>query len=416
MTDSQPNPEFTSPPPSPPELPPDSTVRKVGLVWLAIVIAATLAFGVFVLVTTIHKPDEADPRAEGGEPKPAEKQALLREVESLKKFVEEKRGLTFKSDVTVTVLSETKFKEELLAEERDELAEQEADDSEDVLRALGLIDKDVNLAEEADELVGEGVLGFYDSETDELVIRGEESTPFLRGVLVHELTHALQDQHFNLERPEYDERSDEIWHGFQSLIEGDAVRIEELYFEQLPSEQRRQYQLEEEKAGSGVAIGDFPEVLLQLLVFPYQVGPQLVDAILDSGGQAALDQAFLDPPTTTEQILHPERYLKRQAPKTVPPPAAGGEVFDEGVFGEFALILLLAEGGDPQEAVESADGWGGDYYVAWREAERTCVRVDFVMDRPADRKELIDAIRKWGPRHPDAKIETSSAVRVTACA
>ena len=76
-----------------------------------------------------------------------------------------------------------------------------------------------------------GVVGFYDPETDELVVRGAALTPYVRTTIAHELVHALDDQHLDLDRPEYDEADDEIGFGFSSVVEGNARRVENAYRE-----------------------------------------------------------------------------------------------------------------------------------------------------------------------------------------
>jgi hypothetical protein len=79
----------------------------------------------------------------------------------------------------------------------------------------------------------------------------------------------------------------------------------------------------------------------------------------------------------------------------VPSPPADGTAFDDGEIGELFLSLMLASDLDEDEAREAAEGWGGDHYVAWRDGDRTCVRMTFVMDTPADTAELSEALAAW---------------------
>lgn len=338
---------------------------------------------------------------------------LMGTIRELQAFVEVERGLTFSQDVKVTLLSDEEFRNRLVQESREEFEQGQNRDAEDVLKALRLIGPDVDLAAQAEVLLGEAILGYYDPESDELVVRGQELDPFTRMVLAHELTHALQDQRFNLDRPEYTERKDDIQLGLQALAEGDAGRIDRRFFESLGPEDRRFVEAEEGRFQG--AASEVPDVLLSLLAFPYQFGPSLVDTLLNAGGRERLDEAFRSPPTTTEQIIHPGRFLAGEGAMSVEPPPAEGEVFDDGVVGELGLILLLGEALPPRTALTAAEGWGGDYYVAWRHAGGTCLRFDIVMDTVGDRRELVAALRSWANHHGSANIRAGNTTRVTAC-
>ncbi|HMQ26056.1 MAG TPA: hypothetical protein PKA98_08710, partial [Acidimicrobiales bacterium] len=256
--------------------------------------------------------------------------------------------------------------------------------------------------------------GFYDPETDELVVRGADPTPYARSTIVHELTHALDDQHFELDRPELDEADDETGFAFTALVEGSAVTVEEAYQDTLSDEEQRQYDEEEASIGSGTDFSQFPPILLDLIGAPYEFGPVLVDTITTHGGDEALDQAFEDPPVSSEQVLDPSRFLTGDGPLTVPEPPAEGESFDQGTFGELLLFELLADGGvDTATARDAAIGWGGDQYVAWREGDQTCLRVSFVGDTDTDTDEIGEALTEWAEDHPDAEVTTGAGGRPT---
>jgi hypothetical protein len=199
------------------------TRRPALIVGAAIVVVAIAAIAVFA--TRRDEPHAAPGSASSSPPS-----ELLDEIGELKGFVESKRGLPFKEEVSVKLLADDEFREHLKEDSREEIERKEAEEFEAILRALKLMQGDVNLSEKADELAAESVLGFYDPETKDLVVRGERPTPFLRQVLVHELTHALQDQHFNLQRPDLEQRDDETILTFDAVVEGDASRIEAAYF------------------------------------------------------------------------------------------------------------------------------------------------------------------------------------------
>src|SRR5205814_1136238 len=229
--------------------------------------------------------------------------------------------------------------------------------------------KNTDEATAEDSLLGDAVAGFYDPKSKALVVRGVKLTPYVRQVMVHELTHALQDQWFSIDRPDLDKANDERPDGFQALVEGDAVRVDGEYRASLPKAEQRQAEQEENGQASGVD-QSVPPVLIELLTFPYQVGPDFTRALLQAGGTGRLDGAFTNPPTTTEQLLHPQKFLAGEGAKPVTPPPADGKTIDTGVLGEFGLDVVLEQGiadgtlsGD--DVQRAAAGWGGDQYVAW---------------------------------------------------
>lgn len=352
-------------------------------------------------------------------PAPGPAGALEQELPALLRFVEQARGLTFTREVKVTLLGDREFRRRLLGTDNTRTPEdrEELQSTERVLQGLGLLDRDADLEEAIASLFGSAVTGFYDTENDDLVVRGDELTPARRVTLVHELTHALQDQHFDIARPDLDDRDDEASQGLTGLVEGDAVRIERRYVDTLPPEQQKAIEAEEAEL-AGAIDASTPQVLLQLVGFPYIVGPEFVKALLEAGGQVRLDAAFASPPTTSEHLLHPERFLAGDGPKEVATPPAGGKVIDEGVLGELGLLLFLREAvGDG--AREASQGWGGDRYVAWVDGGRTCVRANVAMDTPDDARRLRRALERAADRDKGISVRAAgpapAPVTVTSC-
>ena len=399
---------------------------------LPFVVAVLLAGGLAGLAVVDEKPAESGPTTLNVSPSstvpgettttaaPSDKPLVPPEmaglVAELQAFIEQKRGLKFKGPVKVTLLSDKEFKARLNAESSFDKAEIEK--AFKVLRALDLVDEDVDLEKAQRALLGATVLGFYDLEEKALFVRGSKATPAVRRTLVHELVHALQDQHFNVHRPDLSKQDDEAEQSFTGLVEGDAVRVEDLY---VATMSRRDQEAAEKEQQSMVGdLSDVPPILLEALSFPYTVGPPFTQAVVRAGGQARLDAAFAAPPLTSEHLIHPERFLAGEPPVVVPPPAADGEVIDKGVFGELGFIQQLQDViTDRTSLFRAAAGWGGDQYVAYTAAGgKTCVRVDVVMDTPTDADELRAALQRWVDRHDDASVVGSSGqpLRFTSCA
>ncbi|MBV6509795.1 MAG: hypothetical protein JJLCMIEE_02894 [Acidimicrobiales bacterium] len=361
--------------------------------------------------STQDEPPTSSTPSTTGQPVPDEFEVAIDEIID---FIEAARNEQFSSEPQVHFVGDDEFIQRLLRdfeEDRDEI-----DRTGRLLVALGLVEEGVDFAESLRKLLGVGVVGFYDPEAAELVVRGTELTPFVRVVLVHELTHALDDQLYDLDRQDLDDADDESAFGFSVLVEGSAMRVEEQYRQTLSSQEQFEATEEELSTGGDTDVSDIPPILTEVLSFPYLAGPGLVSAIVDDGGEAAIEAAFAEPPTTSEQLLHPDAYLDGEGAVAVEAPPADGEVVDEGAFGELVLVELLDSEVERVDAEQAAEGWGGDWYVAWEEGDSFCVRVDFVMDTAEDRAELLAALEEWSANQEAADIaEAGDSLRLTAC-
>ena len=315
-------------------------------------------------------------------------------------YVEEARGLTFDHPVPIEFLSEKAFDAELTSanndltpEERRSLKATEAS-----LRALGLIGEDVDLLDELNALSSGDVAAFYDSERERIFAPEGEMSPTLRATLVHELTHALQDQHFNIDQLADEESSDRT-SAFRALVEGDAQRIEQEYVAAMSPADAEAYQQESKAIQSQVTDGlkGVPRVLVSLFESPYVLGQGLMSILTASGGQSRIDAAFMDPPTSEEHLLDPITFTEGDQPIEVPTPelAPGEKEADSGDFGAISWYLLLASRLDPRTALTAVDGWGGDAYVVYDAGSATCIRAAFQGDDVEQAIEMEEALTAW---------------------
>jgi hypothetical protein len=339
---------------------------------------------------------------------------LERVLPSLLRFTAQARGLSYVRPVRVTLLGDEAFRARLKADAAEDAAEDEEElrTTQRVLEGLGLLEKGIDIEKALESLFGDAVAGFYDTEDDDLVVRGERLTVGVRVTLVHELTHALQDQHFDIDRKDLDDRDDEASSGLQGLVEGDAVRVERLYLDSLTPKERKEAELEDMAAGAGID-PDLPPVLLQLVAFPYIFGPEFATAVFDEAGQARLDAAYLEPPSTSEQLLHPETFLAGDPVVPVETPKADGKEIDQGVLGELGLLLVLNAGGTSGQ--KAAAGWGGDRYIAWEDGDDTCVRVTIATDSPQDDAELRQALDALARSREGIKVTGRGPITFTSC-
>ncbi|WP_137293500.1 hypothetical protein [Nocardioides dongxiaopingii] len=346
--------------------------------------------------------------------------------------VERERGLQFTETVPVVFLAPDRFRAQVTQDQGDLTREERAEARRDTafFRALGLIGRDVDLFDEVQRLRGVGALGYYSSDDQRIRVRGTDLTPAVRATLVHELTHALQDQRFAI--GETSEKLEEQESGsaesaYDALVEGDASRVETAYVQGLPQEEQDAWA--DDKAAETESFEeqsrDIPPVLNNLVGAPYVQGEQLLQLATalsaDGDANAATDALFADPPTTEEHLLDPWTLLVDQdAGAVVDTPAprlgAGEEELDSGTFGAFGWYLVLAQRLDPRTALEATDGWGGDAYVSYEDDGRSCVRVAYRGDTPDDVDQLADALATWVAPSPAARVERDGdGLLFTAC-
>jgi len=315
---------------------------------------------------------------------PADARAFIPVAE---KFVEDHRGLKFRHPVDVTFLSDSDFKARVTTRTDKDRADLNTEFKD--LRALHLVSPGLDIIKAEDALLGSGVVGFYDPKTKQLVVRGTDASPATRHVLVHELTHALQDQYFPLDALDSD-NEDERPVAWRAMIEGDAVTVENEYIATLTAAEKKQLA----SGPGGAPPPDVPTVMIELLSFPYAVGPRFVDAVENArGGTSGLDGAYREPPRTSTEVIHPDRFLNGFTAAEVPAPAADAAEFDHGMLGEMGLSLILERLRtlSTTDVRDLAQGWRGDRYVAWDAGSQSCIRSAWVEDTPVHSAKLAAA-------------------------
>jgi hypothetical protein len=327
-------------------------------------------------------------------PAPAAALRPLAELEpEIRTWVENERGLQFLRAVRVETLSTSDFQDRMSDLFDDNLGPDDYPGDE-VFRALGLL----NLDDPA--FGGGGVPGFYDDSDKVCVVSARFGTPLARAVLAHELAHAVVDQHTPL-RPLFLDGLDGNLSG-RALIEGDASRVEHDFVAEVLNPEERGTLPRDDPTGR-LALSGGSAGMLKLAYFPYVEGERFVRALYAGGGLQAVDAAFRRPPVTTEQVLHPAKYLAGEPAVRVPPPSPGiSRVTSDGTLGEFALFLALQRGLSEEEARAAAAGWGGDQYVASSVGSTASLSVSIVMDDARERDELLGALRRY--RHDNRSL------------
>jgi hypothetical protein len=364
-------------------------------------------FGVGVITGGDDEEKEAAP----DQPAPAE-------VERVADRLERVRGLQFKRLPPIRHVTAAQAREEGLAVLDREYPPERRKADEDLLILLGLLPPDADLRELVGRIYGEEVAGYYDEKEKRMTLVGEPGDGPDEITLAHELTHALEDQHFGL-RPEGGGFDDEKA-AQAALIEGTAtVAMLDYSARFLAGGGLRRRQLLAQldivdllESGSGL-----PPYLQRSLVFPYSAGARFVDAI---GTWRPANRALRgNEPVSTEQVLHPGKYRRGERPLRVPRPRSPGPGWKRtatGTIGEFDTGELIRSSDSAVRAERAAAGWGGGSYTLWRKDGRSIVALAWRWDTPRDAAEFVAALPRYIERTLDgrpAKVDVGPTVRLT---
>jgi hypothetical protein len=242
------------------------------------------------------------------------------------------------------------------------------------MEKFGLLPKDYPLEQTLVKVLTEQIAGLYDPDSQEFFIADWTSPADERPVMSHELTHALQDQHFHIDKwTDAAKPNDDGELARDAVIEGSAMAA----------------MLDYELAGKGSIrdLGDFdpsmlmgdldsspelakaPKVLQDELLFPYLSGVTFTQHLLKAwNGWPDFYQVFAKPPVSTQQIMHPDLYLQGVVPARIDLPATQGVLssewkkLDENDMGEFGVQEILKQFLPKIRSASLAAAWAGDRY------------------------------------------------------
>ena len=416
-------------PTSPPgeEKPPADESSDVPM-WV-VGVAAALALGLAVLAgVMILRPSEP---ALGTLPTQSFPATWDSRIAPIAEIASDLRGLDYVHPVEVRFLSPAKFEESLKNQQGDVTKEDrlELERATGLLRALGLLSGDVDLQKAVEDFQGGAVLAYYSFDDQRITVRGKKVTPAIKATLVHELTHVLQDQHFQvgdrlkrLQKQSEKGATDSALTVMQAIVEGDAERVRYLYQDDLPPRQRQALTAVQSRQSAEAQrrIKDVPPLVVTELSSPYALGPGLVRTVADDGGNGMVDTLFEHPPVHDSVLLDPYRVVVGQtgaAKVAVPKLGAGEKEFESGEFGVLTWYFMLAERLPLTQALAAADGWGGDSYVGYDQGDSTCAKLTFAGRAPADTARMVTALQQWAAASPgDPTVTTEGKlVHVVSC-
>jgi hypothetical protein len=279
-----------------------------------------------------------------------------------------------------------------------------------LLKLLGLLPPDADLRELLGTALRDQVGGYYSPEDGTLAIVGDSGLGGLddRITLAHELTHALEDQHFGIEsegstgfRRDRAVAEAALREGTATVVMVDYVILDQAGTTDVPAKVRGEALSSIEEVAIPASSG-LPRYVREGLVFPYAAGAQLANRIEGRGGWDAVDRTFRrDAPVSSEQVMHPEKYDARERPVRVRVTGvagalpAGARAVEQGDFGEFDTEQLLREANGRKRSRQAAAGWGGGAFAMWRlPGDRWIMVLRWVWDSERDAREFERAARR----------------------
>lgn len=379
-----------------------------------VLILASVAAGLAVFVVKRSRSRAVAPALATAEPTPLQRtlpplpqRPLSPRLKALREHAMEEasrvRGLEWAGEVGMTELSgweygtRTKEIADLLA----------TDDLKNLSRlavAGGMLPEGTDLASLAVSFTAATAGATYSPLDKQVLLVSEVPKGFRdEGLLAHEFVHALQDQHFDLlkmitARPFSFDREEATF----AIVEGDAVSVERRVeqgdawsrktLDDIAREEDERYATYRKGIGSF-----FPPLLTETFIFRYRDGLRFVEAMRRARPAVRLDDVFRRPPVSSEQVLHPEKYLANEQPREVVLDDQG--FADEGwrltattPLGEVGVRGLLLAGVPAEEAKRAAAGWGGDRtFLFEREGHAPLFVWKTVWDKPSDAQEFFRA-------------------------
>lgn len=348
-------------------------------------------------------------------PANAEHRDLIARVRAQQQAVASIRTLPFLRDVAVEIESPAVMRAALERDLREQASEGDLIDLAFAWAFLGLAPPETDLFTVLVEVLEEAVGGYYSAEEERLVVvdRAIDGAPadlseaMESMVVAHELVHALQDQHFDLDLlTERDIDNSDVALAVQALVEGDASYA--MLYRVLPDPDAIPLaSLGSVLAAAGGASTEMggrmataPRALTEQLTFPYIYGLTFIQAVKQQGeGWSAVDAAFARPPLSSEQILHPDKYLSAtpdwptamQARRPERWIGRGWSLSEDDTLGEFGASILLSESLPDLDARATVRGWDGDRLMVWRRGDRGAGAWLTVWDSPTDAERFAEA-------------------------
>jgi len=358
--------------------------------------------------------------------------ATLNATDDVLKTVSRMRELEIKTPVKSAFKTRDEIEQSVIRDLDESTPLADFNASQKTLAKLGLVPSGFQLRDYVVKLLREQVAGFYEPKTKEFYLAAWLPLAEQKKVMAHELVHALQDQHFNLRRfekwPKGDSDAELAAH---ALVEGEATLVMILY----DLEEQGLHGIDVTKLGSLTerlldndaeandpnypVLSAAPRVLRENLQFPYVYGAGFTQAVLKNGSWRGLNEVYTTLPASTEQIMHPQKYLAHEMPVKIALADFASTLgknwhrADEDVNGEFRYFVILSEFLPKAVARLAAAGWGGDRYAFYEnKATGASALVQYTTwDTPGDAREFFAAYCERTEQRYRLKHDTDKVTR-----
>ena len=323
-----------------------------------------------------------------------EAKELFRSVDEILQFASQDTGLPIKHEVKRRLTKRDEVQSYIKKSMKEDKDAKRLERSSEVLKKFGLLPRDFDLPNFLVVMLREQVAGYYDVKTKTVNLLNWVDAEQQKPVLAHELTHALQDQSFDIEKwmkgsseavdkkkedpSPADIENDEETSARQAVVEGQAMVVLLDYSLAPTGKTLLNSPQIVEALKQGMLVGtvdtpafrDAPIFLKEELTFPYRYGLDFTAALLQAGGkQLAYEGAFKDPPKTTREIMEPQTYLAHEKLEPLKmidmdKDFKGYDAFDIGAMGEFDVDVLIEQYAGRDEAGSMYPEWRGGYYYA----------------------------------------------------
>ncbi len=384
--------------------------------------ATAFLAAISVLAASLAAPVRAQQTAPAAVPANARSAAITGATTEVLEETSEIRKLAVLRSVKSGAQSRTDIERMIIKNLGEETTPAEMHATEITLKKLGLVPVDFQYRPFIIGLLTEQVAGYYDPKAQQFYLADWIELEGQQPVISHELTHALQDQHFDLRRfekwPKGDSDAELAAH---ALIEGDATLVMMQYIMRKPERAKAFLKSMSGNTSANEKIESAPRALRESLIFPYEKGLKFATKLYERGEWKMVSQAYTDLPQSTEQVLHADKYFAREAPVKVDMPdiasllGKGWKRVDYDVNGEWSYFLILDEFLKSAEKSERATaGWGGDRYAVYEGPKGEVLMAQMTMwDSEQDATEFYAGyVERSKRRYPSAEaVENAASIQ-----
>lgn len=349
-------------------------------------------------------------------------------------YVEKQTGYKFEHPVRARFLNDKEFNK-LVVNNAADLSTNDKQyyaDLNALLRTLGLADGSFDAFKALNDLSSGNTLAYYSPTDREMVIRSDAAalnggalSASLQAVVVHELTHALQDQEFGLARINRRHTSSEESVAMTAVLEGHANAAENMYVEENFNDKELEQYQKNTNSSSDPKMKLIPEILSAQQSAPYIFGPTFIAALKQKGQQAMTDVFLKKPPHSLAEIILPSKYFAEVAPAELEPPAVPrkSEYALSDQLNQLDVYFILVRALGAPKALQLSDMWGNGYYTAYRAKDESgkgkfCVDMNVVGSSGTATQKISAAFTTWAknPIHKNAQVKMlGDHVAVSVC-